>query len=76
MRSKLLTEFAGEPSGDKKLAAELGYVGRVEYAYMLQYTGDSADIQQAEKVYINILHEQQDDVTANYRLGALYQIRD
>jgi ppGpp synthetase/RelA/SpoT-type nucleotidyltranferase len=70
---KLLTEFAGEPSGDKKLAAELGYVGRVEYAYMLQYTGESADIQQAEKVYINILHERPDDVTANYRLGALYR---
>jgi hypothetical protein len=40
---------------------------------MLQYTGEDADIQQAEKVYINILHDRPDDVTANYRLGALYR---
>jgi ppGpp synthetase/RelA/SpoT-type nucleotidyltranferase/predicted phosphodiesterase len=69
----LLKDFAGQPPGDKKLAAELDYVSRIEYAYMLQYTGEDADIQQAEKVYINILHDRPDDVTANYRLGALYR---
>ena len=69
----LLKDFAGAPVGDKKLAAELDYVCRIEYAYMLLYTGEDADVEQAEKVYINVLHDRPDDVTANYRLGALYR---
>jgi ppGpp synthetase/RelA/SpoT-type nucleotidyltranferase/predicted MPP superfamily phosphohydrolase len=71
----LVKDFAGQPKSDRKLAAELDYVGRIEYAYMLQYTGETTDTEQAEKVYINILHlqDRSDDVTANYRLGALYR---
>jgi ppGpp synthetase/RelA/SpoT-type nucleotidyltranferase/predicted phosphodiesterase len=81
----LLNDFVDKPEADrndrleadKRLAGEsqeeLEYVCRIEYAYLLQYTGEAADTEQAEKVYINILHKWPDDVTANYRLGAVYR---
>jgi ppGpp synthetase/RelA/SpoT-type nucleotidyltranferase/predicted phosphodiesterase len=81
----LLNEFVDKPEtgnedkseADKKLPEdlkdELEYVLRVEYAYLLQYTGEQADTEQAESVYINILHKWPEDVTANYRLGAIYR---
>jgi hypothetical protein len=73
----LLNDFTDKPEPDKRLGEELQdeleYVCRIEYAYLLQYTGEEADTQQAEKVYINILHKWPDDVTSNYRLGAIYR---
>lgn len=67
----LLTDFRDQPTHNRALAKEFTYICRVEYAYLLQYTGEPADSSRAEDVYVNILDDRPNDATANFRLGAL-----